>query len=94
MQMHSDDMSQKLEDLERKIDDIQSKVRSLYRAQWWSRAWATFYLLLVLGVAGGIFYYTKPYVDLILNASQKVNSIPVDALNSQIQTLQQFFPRR
>lgn len=56
------ELSEKLEKIEHLEEDNNKILHKLYRALQWERAMKLIYLLLVLSVMFGAYYYIQPYV--------------------------------
>ena len=71
------ELAQRLEKIERLVEDDSRMIKKLYRAMQWGRAMRILYVVIILSIAFGLYYYIQPYVgdfvDIYLGAQSALD---------------------
>ncbi len=70
-----EEILEKIERLETVEEDNHRMLKKLYSAMQWSRALKFIYLLLILSIMFGMYYYIQPYIGDLVDAYMGAQSV-------------------
>lgn len=70
-----EEILEKIERLEEVQEDNNKMLKKLYNAMRWSRAMKVVYLLVILSIMFGLYYYIQPYVGGIVETYMEAQDV-------------------